>query len=424
MRRKNSTSSKPADGTPSQASPPRFVEYTPELSSVVWSVDDFAGLAAEFNLSNAERGTRNAEQAAVGWPERMVAFHGFVAQFPKQWLLVRRLFNVGPVIPEDGTPADELRAWSRKELCERQGLSPAELSAHLAALSEEWSKQTRNGERGTRSVEDMNGRSDRTDQIDRTGRTNENAERGGDAALLLRHGFPQRMFEVTVRDPVSKSPAKRPEEENAEERRWFCSRLAEMEPMFLEPKSESVAREALMTSLHLRRLGQEMALVMPGETAFKELLNKKTQLEESLGGLSSRLEAMFPEEAVSSKVTFRHVVSDLVVAVRDWQGMDTRLADGMSTQAELEFLLRRSIQVDTRYRPSIAAAVNDAMRGLYDPKWKSTVKPAVWKAMDEAWRSAAKVVLDREKVPVIDLENGILPGEGEDFEDFGMKNGE
>jgi DNA-directed RNA polymerase subunit RPC12/RpoP len=128
---------------------------------------------------------------------------------------------------------------------------------------------------------------------------------------------------------------------------------------------------------------------------------------------------MFPEMAVAGRVSFRGVISDLVVGHQDYYGNgDRKLMDKVFTATEIEWLLRAAVQVEARFRFSLNLAIIDCINGLYDPNFRPRLKPRVLKQMD----AASKAVLDAGRAAsgdkLVDLENGVMPGEGDDFEDF------
>jgi hypothetical protein len=71
-----------------------------------------------------------------------------------------------------------------------------------------------------------------------------------------------------------------------------------------------------------------------------------------------------------------------------------------------------------RYRFSLNVAIVEAIHGLHDPDFRTQFKPGVLKMLDEGLRSGIEAVREAQREPVVDLERGVLPGEGDDFEDF------
>jgi len=63
-------------------------------------------------------------------------------------------------------------------------------------------------------------------------------------------------------------------------------------------------------------------------------------------------------------------------------------------------------------------AVMEAQRGLWDPNWKPVIKPAVLRKMDDGFRTALALVAQEMGEAMVDLEKGVAPAEGDDFEDL------
>ena len=133
-----------------------------------------------------------------------------------------------------------------------------------------------------------------------------------------------------------------------------------------------------------------------------------------------KLQEMFPEMKVAGRVSFKGVVSDLIVGQRDYYASgDRRLLDKVNTATEIEFQLRTSAQLtQPRYRFGLNVAIVEAIHGLHDPDFRSQFKPAVLQKLDEGFRQGVEAAREAQREPVVDLEKGVLPGEGDEFEDY------
>ena len=242
-----------------------------------------------------------------------------------------------------------------------------------------------------------------------------------DDKVLEEFGFSERLFEITVWDPTAKegrgANVPRPAAENKAERARFIAKIHEWRKMLEDSIGGPLARSAMMNEMTLRRLDAEIAVADPKQR--EPLYKQRDQETKAYQGTVEELQRMFPEMAVAGRVSFRGVISDLVVGHQDYYGNgDRKLMDKVFTATEIEWLLRAAVQVEARYRFSLNLAIIDCINGLYDPNFRPRLKPRVLKQMD----AASKAVLDAGRAAsgekLVDLENGVMPGEGDDFEDF------
>lgn len=385
--------------------PPALLDYTPLTRGEKWRVERFRELVAEFGLAPGRLGGEGPFAAT------MARFH-FVAQdHSRPWLFVRRLFGIAPLIPAADAHPDDLRVHTRVEVCASFGIAPLDLQAELDALRAVWGATEEHEARTSDAPGDAG-----------------DEKTGGpafevlalDDGLLERHGFTEKMFKVMMWDPPTKAEVPRDDRENRVERDWFCKRVGEMDKMLADSLAGPVAREALLNELYLRRIAAEMTVVSPTTSKYRDLHGLKKQTEDAYNRSLDKLQLMFPELAVAGKVTFRGVISDLSAGARAYYGYgDRRLVDKVRTAAELEWQLRVSQQMPApRYRFGLNIAIVEAIHGLYDPNFRSQFKPSVLRQLDEGFRVGALAAREAQKLPVVDLERGVLPGEGDEFEDY------
>ena len=400
------------DGGGAATDLPVMLEFRLVDGTELWRVEKFDLLAAEFDLEIGipQSGT-GASSPPRNWPEVMGWFEQFCRDKTRQWLVVRRLFGVAPVIPDSAALPDDLRTWSRAEL----KAAGFEVSAELAALRARWQDHNQREERAESPQSKVHSPEPAVEELEL------------DDKVLEQFQFSERMFEITVWSPKAGMNARgdwiagdipRPARENRAERGWFIGRVKEWSKMLAEPMAGPVARGALMNDLYQRRLDSEIALA-PSKDREK-LYDRKQELAASYGEQVEKLQEMFPEMKVAGRVSFRGTVSDLIVAHRDYYAnADRRLVDKVSTAAEIEFQLRTSEQQrQPRYRFSLNVAIVEAIHGLHDPDFRTQFKPGVLKMLDEGLRSGIEAVREAQREPVVDLERGVMPGEGDDFEDF------
>ncbi|HUE37529.1 MAG TPA: hypothetical protein VMO20_09075 [Candidatus Acidoferrum sp.] len=370
---------------------PVILEYLPILvEGQQWRVERFDLLAAEFLLDEP-------------WDEQMTMFHGLACAHVRRWLIVRRLFGVAPLISRT---EEDLSILTREQLCELLSITAKELQAEMDALRAQW-----------QSIRTATLREHPTKQKFATPPADVPAEQATDIfnfghEILEKHCFPETMF--------TEFDSKRSPEQNRLERDWFAKRASEWDKMLSEPMAESIAREALLNELYLRRLQMEMTILSPSSKRWQELLAAKNDIEVRRETQLEKLQEMFPESSLAGKVSFRAVISELIQAHREYYANgDRMLIDKMFTHAEIEVLLRQSVQQpQPQYRFGLAVATIQAMNNLYDPNYRSRVKLSVFKKMDAAFRHAVNDVREELREPLVNLEEGVEPGEGDDFPDL------
>lgn len=401
--------------------PPRVLEYKPLTSADLWRVERFDELAAEFlgYTDPSVTGGAGQEVSAVkprAWSQEMAWFHAFASEYTRPWLLVRRLYGVSPLIPDVHAHPDDLKVHTRGELAGAMGLELKQLQEELDTLRTVWQAAQQQKERETGAAGQTGQASDQSAAPGRKA----GAELELDDKILARFHFPAKMFDVMMWDPINKTERARSAEENRAERDWFCDRLKQWEKMLSDRMGGAIAREALLNELYLRRLSAEMTVVSPSQTKYKELYNIKRSIEAQYQEQLDKLQKAFPEMAIAGRVSFRAVISDLTLGHRQYYGYkDRRLIDKVFTATELEWMTRTSQQVPVpRYRFGLSVAIVEAIHNLYEPDFRSQFKPAVLKELTNGFNEAVMRMRQAENKPAVDLERGVLPGEGDDFEDF------
>jgi hypothetical protein len=382
---------------------PTTMDFKPVGEAVTWRVEKFDAMAAEFGLEN---------ESGPDGPKDLQQFVFLCQRYQRLWLLVRRLYGIAPVVlPIDVDPED-VRVHSRLEM-EAQGYS---VKTDLEALRGFWMDYCRKAESTQAIEETIEGMA-----VDIQKATGELAL---DDKVLEEFGFNERMFEISIYDPRAPKDGKcgivpRPDKENKAERAWFIARLHEWKKMLRDSIGGPLARAALMNEMTLRRLDFEIAVAEPKQ---RDALYKQREAERrAYSEAADELQKMFPEMAVAQRMTFRAVISDLAVGHRDYyasNGGERKLVDKVCTAAELEWLFRRSVQVEARHRFSLHLAIIECINGLCDPNFRQRFKPNTLKLVDAASRSAVAVVRESLGEKLVDLENGVMPGEGDDFDDF------
>jgi hypothetical protein len=386
---------------------PALVEYQPLASAERWRVEKFRELAAEFEFA--------PRQPA----EQMAAFHEVAATSTRGWELARRLFGINPQFLPDTANPEDFRTLGRAELCASRGLEAKQLQAELDVLRAHW-----------RQVAEGKWQPEVRPRADARTTAPAQEEFADDGARLLKEaGFSERMFEsVMLFDPSVKledNPAQlvpRSREKNLEEREWFVRRVGESRQMLGEPMARTLVREALLNELYLSRLQDEMSVLTPGMKEFDKLDRRKADLETRFQKQQEKLQEMFPDLNVAGRTSFRQVISSIFAAEQEFYGdRNNARRDALFTAAELQVLLRQSVQNPApQYRFSTQLLVVEAVHGLYDRNFRSALekKPGLLKRIDAAVRAAIEATRQALNEPLVDLENGVTPEEGDNYDDL------
>ncbi len=393
-----------------------MLEYTPALSGERWHVQRFANLVAEFELvaravltPALSHPMGEEEQDLRGWQSAMRLFHEIGDGYARGWFFVRRLFGVGPLVPDLNSHPDDLRVWQRPELCAQFGLEADELQAELDALRILWRRSSAGDEPEKPSPliplpSDGRGAAEGTLQF-------------GDE-ILVEFGFADRMFDVEWYDTERKCPVKREPQAGRLEKIWFTQRVGQWQRMLREPMASTLARQALVNELQLRRIEEEVCRIPATERAYEKLQGTKRQLEETFQVQLTKLGEMFPEFGdVANKVSFRACIADLFAGRRDYYAKgDNRLMDRVRTAAELEVDLRQSVQdPEVRHRAGLNVYIIESIAGLHDPNWRSQLKPSVLGKLDKGFKAAVNAAREAANEPLVDLEKDGQAGEYPDL---------
>lgn len=398
---------------------PRTLGYKPLGSDDQWQAERFDLLATEF-------------QFAAPWSKAMIAFHEFCASEPSRsrpWFFVQRLYGIWPLFPPETADPADLRSHTREELCVAHGIEADNLKEEIDLLRGLWTGQLSSPlaemEQPVTEVEAASA-----------------GELAIDDQLLERFGFSEEIFDlefevveqerVEIKDTEDKVVdvkmvdktviKKRSPDDRARERNWFLERLksVEWQKFLSEILASTTAQEALLNDMQLRRIRLQMAQLPQGSPKAIELSKIKKEIGEAYESQMRALRLMFPDTQVAGKVTFRGTVSDLNLAHRQFYGRgDRRLWDKIHTANEITFLQRQSIQSPApRYRWGWNMAVIEAIHGLYNPDFRSQLKRSDLAKLDRGFKRGVEEARKELGERMVDLEKGVMPGEGDDFADF------
>jgi hypothetical protein len=370
---------------------PTVLEFAPLGETGRWRVEQFEAFRARFPVTE-DRDTAAREVAAI--VER-VRVHSQI------WLVVRRIYGIGPVIPPANADMDDLRSWGKEELAEKLKLAPVEVDARLEAA------------RALTVVrESQKARKPESEVLAHGHQGKGEGEKGGaegelvfdEDEVLAQFGFSPTIFELTWQ--MGTEQMRRPASEERAEKTWFAARVKDNAPMLREARAATTVRQMLMNELYARRLEVDMAKLRPSTKEWRDLQTAKDKLEEAIGRSRETLTEMFPDMNVGDKVTYRRTVSDLVRGYQEYYARgENKLIDAIHTADEIDFITRQSVQIpEARIRLGQQVAIVEAIKGIWDPKWRPQLKPGVLKRIDAAGRAAVESVRQAEGTPLMDLE--------------------
>ena len=183
---------------------------------------------------------------------------------------------------------------------------------------------------------------------------------------------------------------------DAGERKYFVGRVQDYRKLLEEKTTTGLARNMLMTELHLYRLDgvlMDAAKCKPGSADYRATLNLRKDFDRTYQDQLEQARKLAPWfSAIAGKYAFAGVLSDITKAMQlFYRDGSQELADGIFTATEIEVELRRSVQApEPRYRAGWVVHANVAKAFLFDPNWRNRFSPATFKKLDQAW--AATVV--------------------------------
>jgi len=352
------------------------IEYKAEGEP--WRVAEMTLLAAEFG---EEAGTR------------MVEFHEVASAQARAWTIIRRLFGIGPVFVLADADPDDNRLWGRSDLAHALGLKAGQLAAELDVVRAAWRRRLDAA----------------AAQAPAPVAPEEELDLIPGVESIEEYDFDVTIFEVTS--------ISRTEDDVAKEKVWFTRRVHEWRKMLVEPMAAGTARQALLNELHLRRIEVQLCRWPAGGKEFRDLAKTKQDIESIYQSQLETLDTVFPWKTnIGGKQSFRGVISDVVRAVRDYRATgDNALCDKIRTVAEVEIDLRQSVQApEARYRWGLQMAIAESIQWIYDPAFRTGLKPQTLARLDSVMRNAveqARLVVSED---LVDLEKDGVAGEWQD----------
>jgi hypothetical protein len=348
---------------------PTLVEY--QMDGQPWRCERFDLLAGELG-SDLQ-------------PSLLATLHLALSGDARRWQIVRRLFGLQPVIPPRQANVDDLRRWEREELREQLGLTRAQLQAEVDAVRGVWQAVAPRPDLQTPAPSAAPA-----------------APAGEllfvDDALLRQLGLKVRIGDADVRE-------------------WFAQRARELQPLFGENLTKTLARNLLMTELQLRQMDDHLATSSIGGE-YRSNQKVRQELDKVYRDQIAQIADLAPWfSQLAGKHAFKDVVSDITRGMQEYYARgDRRLVDGIFTTMEIRIELRTSVQApQPKYRAGLVVAFNAAKAGLWDRNYKCPFQNGDLKKIDAGWKAAAMEVMADLGEAVPDLEQDGAAGEYEDL---------
>lgn len=352
------------------AAPPREVERLHEyvFQNQPWRVSRFDLLVGEFESI---------------LPEHLPLWHEAISVDARRWQIVRRLFGVRLVAPPMGTDPDDLRTWSRDELCVTLGITSKQLQGELDTARGTWRGRNRpSAEEIVQQTEAPAG--------------DELPLGEADAALLKKYRFNVRLKQ--------------------DEMEWFIDRVKQFSKILDEDLLVGMARNALNDELQLHRIEKWLSegTAQVGSVEWKQMINTRAKMAEDYNKLLDKLWEKCPWAGnIAGKYAFKAQVADVTRAIQEWKSRgENALIDGIFTATEVQILCRRSVQApEPQYRAGAIVYLQAAKAGFWNPDWQNQFPPALLRAITQAWTAAYTAAADAEGLAKPDLEKEGPDGE-------------
>ncbi len=355
------------------------LEYKVDKS--LWRVDDFRSLSRDMGVIKSH----------------IAKFHWWAENQPHLdmgWKGVRMLYGIDPMIPES-VKADHFgMIYTLEEIAEKIPIDLESLEMELDLIRTAWMKYSRTipiDEPKEVAVSDQQAIMPAFDEASFSTDPLTDDQRN----YVRSRGFTLDMFEYQLYD----------EEQRNTEMRWFYERLVELKKVFDEPMAKTLARQAIIKELTLRRFDEALIRETITSPKFRVLNKDKQEMEESYSAQWAQIEEMCPYVKGSiGKVTTFGVFSDIIKGHQEFfANQDNTTVDGLLTNYEIQIEFRQSEQAGVRYRPGLIAAINEARAGLFDPSFQRTIPNSTCRALDLAFAKAMEYMNEKSGVKLTDL---------------------
>jgi hypothetical protein len=292
----------------------------------------------------------------------------------RQWVLVRRLYGVMPEVPAPSYPIDDIRVWSTEELARFLNITKAD----------QW-QQELNAVRGIWT-----------------------AVRPA-AAQAPNDWKPSRPGLFSDDDLVKQYDFGRMRFRDQDEAARFAARLRDVEKLFAEKATAGLARNLLITEMHINRLDEAIsAQEIVGED-FRKNQKQRGDLLADYNAQLALIDKLAPWfGAVAGKFSFKGALAEVTAAMQQYYAEGTHdLIDGIFTSTEVQVECRRSVQTpEPRYRLGWVTYAIEAKANLWNPNWQSAIPQPVLKRLDKSMKAAIIATGQEMGEAVPDLQKG------------------
>ena len=370
-----------------------------EINGEVFCVQDIEGLCAKLSI------VASASQSLCTWASMRTE-----QDLQLGWILLRRLYGIGPAVPPVGALKDEdYSPACIEEVSARFSIPIDQIDRTIALLHKRWVQDmSTNPDAAEAPAPKRRGRQAKAPppEVDEKripplpvpdSSKVSDAEMKEIEAVVVHYGFTMETFSLAMRE----------DDHRRVEARWFASRLIEIQKLFDDVSTKSLARQAVINEMHMRRIDDEMARLPPLNAKFWQYQDAKIKLEEIYSTQWAQIEKLNPTlRTQQTKRAFAGVISEIIEGIRDYQAdPKNEMVDGVFTALELQVEMRSSKQQggDVQYRPDIVIAINEARRCIWDPKFKRKLDDKHLKLIGFAFHEAVKAFTEKTGIKVPDL---------------------
>lgn len=382
---------------PSRTKKPKWIEFARQDDNAVWKVEDWGSFEKTFD--------------PIGEHE-VAEFDAFARKYEAPYLCVKMLYGIMPIIAPMNAVAECLQPMPKDKVAEHLGTTDEQVEFQIEMLRIQWKKYVKERPLEKPKVapdgplpDTSKAPAEVVTTVTPSTAVLPNAARI-DQCLLVIEAF---QFDPTMFDVPG-----RPDKIRIIEIEWFAERLTELRKMFEEPMAKTLARQAMMNEMQLRRADQELSKIPIASTGFWNIHDKKIKLEERYENQWKQLEEICPYiKGAMQKQGVHACISEFIRADQEWTATGNRVRiDDIFTALEIQILLRASVQQpEPMYRPGWVMAVRDAMENLQNPHYKRMLPDAYFKVLDDGLRTAHALAVERGLIKLIDLEDDTEKGE-------------
>lgn len=382
---------------PSRSKKPTWTEFTRTDDNAIWKIDDWVSFANTFD--------------PIGEHE-LGEFDAWARKYDGPYLCARMVYGIMPIIAPMNADAECLQPLPKEEAAKRLGTSVEQVEFQIEMLQIQWRKYLKERplpkakEPPPGPAPDMSVAAPLV--VSTPTQSNSvlpTMDRIEQCVLVVEaFGFDATMFDIPGR----------PDKVRLIEIEWFAERLMELKRMFDEPMAKTLARQAMMNELQLRRADNDLSKIPIASTNFWNIHDKKIKLEERYENQWKQLEEICPYiKGAMQKQGVHACISEFIKADQEWVAGGNRVRiDEVFTALEIQILLRASVQQPIpMYRPGWVMAVRDAMENLHNPTYKRLLPDIYFRVMDDALRDTFTKAVEAGLITLIDLENDSPKGE-------------